>query len=305
MKKITGTAIKRISVFFLMLIMTAMIFLAWNTGEDTLILAKKSLIKINISNKTMWVGDTLKLKLINNKKKVKWSSSRSSVASVSARGKVKAKKLGKAVITAKVKKKRYKCTVVVKRTSLSADRLTVAYNSNTPLKINHPKSAVKWISSDTRVAYADGARVYGRSVGEAVITAMCNGVSYSCKVTVAAGETEQLEEGGIYTSRDKVALYIYTYHKLPSNFITKNEAKALGWNGGSLLEIAPGKCIGGDRYLNYEASLPEKEDRVYYECDINTLGVLTRGTERLVYSNDGLIYYTPDHYNTFVLLYGR
>ena len=120
---------------------------------------------------------------------------------------------------------------------------------------------------------------------------------------MVSGETKQLEEGGIYTSKDKVALYIHTYHKLPSNFITKKEANALGWSGGSLLNYAPSKCIGGDVFSNYEGSLPKKANRQYYECDINTLGAQSRGAERLVYSNDGLIYYTPDHYNTFELLY--
>ncbi len=118
-------------------------------------------------------------------------------------------------------------------------------------------------------------------------------------------EDSELPEDGIYTSRDEVALYISIYGHLPSNFITKKEAQALGWEGGSLEPYAPGKCIGGSRFGNYEGLLPEKEGRVYTECDIDTLGADRRGARRIVFSNDGLIYYTEDHYESFELLYGE
>ena len=114
-----------------------------------------------------------------------------------------------------------------------------------------------------------------------------------------------IDENGTYTSRDDVALYINTYGKLPSNFITKKEAKKLGWEGGSLEEYAPGKSIGGDYFGNYEELLPEKKGREYHECDIDTKGKKKRGAKRIIYSNDGLIYYTDDHYKTFTLLYGE
>ena len=115
----------------------------------------------------------------------------------------------------------------------------------------------------------------------------------------------QIDENGTYDSAKDVALYIHTYNKLPPNYITKKEAKALGWNGGSLEDYAPGKCIGGDRYGNYEGLLPEKKGRHYTECDIGTLGKSSRGAKRIVFSNDGLIYYTKDHYKTFTLMYGE
>ena len=113
-----------------------------------------------------------------------------------------------------------------------------------------------------------------------------------------------IDENGTYTSKDDVALYIHTYNKLPSNFITKKEAENLGWEGGSLEPYAKGKCIGGNHFGNYEGILPEKEGRKYTECDIDTLGAKKRGAKRIVFSNDGLIYYTDDHYETFELLYG-
>ena len=99
----------------------------------------------------------------------------------------------------------------------------------------------------------------------------------------------QIDEDGTYTTKDDVALYIHTYGHLPSNFITKKDAQALGWPGGSLEPYAPGKCIGGSRFGNYEGLLPEADGRTYTECDIDTLGADSRGAKRIVFSNDGLI----------------
>lgn len=112
-----------------------------------------------------------------------------------------------------------------------------------------------------------------------------------------------IDKNGNYTSKEDVMNYLIEYHTLPANFITKKEARKLGWSGGSLEQYAPGKCIGGDRFGNYEGSLPEKEDIHYYECDIDTLGENSRGAKRIVYSDEGSIYYTEDHYKTFTLLY--
>ena len=109
-------------------------------------------------------------------------------------------------------------------------------------------------------------------------------------------ETAQIDEDGAYTTKDDVALYIHTYGHLPDNFITKKDAQALGWPGGSLEPYAPGKCIGGSRFGNYEGTLP---DGNYHECDLNTRGADKRGAERLVYADDGRIYYTADHYESF------
>lgn len=117
-------------------------------------------------------------------------------------------------------------------------------------------------------------------------------------------EEISVEEDGSYTSKDEVALYLHMYGHLPSNFITKKEAEAAGWisKEGNLWEVASGKSIGGSRFGNYEGHLPDKKGRTWYECDINFDGSY-RGAERIVYSSDGLIYYTADHYKTFEQLY--
>ncbi|MBN6206101.1 hypothetical protein JYK21_06520 [Ralstonia pickettii] len=121
----------------------------------------------------------------------------------------------------------------------------------------------------------------------------------------ATDAEHSIEEDGYYTSKNDVALYIHTFNKLPDNYITKSEANKLGWvaSEGNLWEVTDQKSIGGDRFGNREGSLPDKTNRQYYEADIDYEGGY-RGPERIVYSNDGLIYYTNDHYDTFTLLYG-
>ena len=128
----------------------------------------------------------------------------------------------------------------------------------------------------------------------------------STKETVLEEDTPAISVDGTYTSKEDVSAYLHEYGHLPSNFITKKEAKKLGWvsNEGNLDEVAPGMSIGGDYFGNYEGTLPEAEDRDYYECDIDFDGTY-RNAKRIVFSNDGLIYYTEDHYETFELLYGE
>ena len=114
----------------------------------------------------------------------------------------------------------------------------------------------------------------------------------------------KVEENGNYTSKEEVALYIHTYGKLPVNYITKKEAQDMGWDSskGNLSDILLGMSIGGSAFGNYEGALPRADGRRYFECDIDYDGGY-RGAKRLVYSNDGLVFYTEDHYNTFEQIY--
>lgn len=120
----------------------------------------------------------------------------------------------------------------------------------------------------------------------------------------AAGQSGTLDPDGSYTAKEDVARYLHEYGRLPANYITKKQAEALGWDSsaGNLWDVAPGKSIGGSRFGNYEGSLPQADGRTWYECDIGYDGGY-RGAERLLYSSDGLIYYTGDHYKTFEQLY--
>lgn len=120
--------------------------------------------------------------------------------------------------------------------------------------------------------------------------------------TVLSDDSIEVEDNisNPLTSFEEVADYIKANGELPDNFITKSDARDLGWDSskGNLDEVAPGKSIGGDRFYNNEKRLPEEPGRIYYECDINYESGY-RGGERLVFSNDGLIFKTEDHYETF------
>ncbi len=121
-----------------------------------------------------------------------------------------------------------------------------------------------------------------------------------------AEQQDAISEDGTYTSKEEVALYLDTYGHLPSNYITKREAQDLGWDSrqGNLDEVAPGMSIGGDKFGNREGRLPKVSGRTYKECDIDYEGGHRNG-KRIVFSNQGQIYYTEDHYETFTLLYGE
>ena len=117
-------------------------------------------------------------------------------------------------------------------------------------------------------------------------------IELSAKPTAPPQEptSSPVKESGEYSSRDEVALYIHLFGHLPANFITKKQARELGWQGGGLQDFAPGCSIGGDRFGNYEGLLPQAEGRFYTECDIDTCGAPSRGAKRIVFSNDGLIF---------------
>jgi len=89
--------------------------------------------------------------------------------------------------------------------------------------------------------------------------------------------------------------FLKYFGRLPSYYITKAEAKKLGWEEGKdLSKFAPGKMIGGDVYNNKEQFLPEKEGRIWFECDVDYVSGKRNGL-RLFYSNDGLMFYSPNH----------
>ena len=117
-------------------------------------------------------------------------------------------------------------------------------------------------------------------------------------------EAPAIDEDGHYTSKDEVALYIHTYGRLPGNYIRKNDAMDLGWDAskGNLWDVTDEMSIGGDRFGNREGLLPDESGRQWYEADIDYEGGY-RNALRIVYSSDGLIYYTDDHYESFEKLY--
>lgn len=137
----------------------------------------------------------------------------------------------------------------------------------------------------------------------------CLTTAFAASKKQSAAKTETLvvyavdypvEEDGWYSTMEEVAVYLTLYEKLPGNFISKYDAENLGWDNrkGNLDKVAPGCSIGGNRFGNYEGLLPEAKGRKYTECDINYDGGYRNG-ERIVFSNDDLIFYTSDHYQTF------
>lgn len=108
-----------------------------------------------------------------------------------------------------------------------------------------------------------------------------------------------IDEDGEYTTAADVAEYIHTYHKLPSNYMSEKKAQKKGWKTNEC-PADYGIMIGGRPFGNYEGLLPEGEQ--YYECDVDYDGYL-RGERRLIYTKDGIVYYTDDHYESFTQLY--
>lgn len=208
--KATSRIFKQTFAWILALMMVFSIFPATQVNAAT----KPKLSKTKI---TMTVGQSKKLKVkgISKKraKRIKWKSSKKKVVTVTKTGKIKARKAGKAVITAKVGKKKLKCKVVVKRKRkkarkkkesnssskkmwLSKTSVTLQAGSGVDLVLHNAKNVVKWSSSNNKVAWADRATsssknlgtIQAVSKGTAVITAKVDGKTFKCHVKVIADD---------------------------------------------------------------------------------------------------------------------
>ena len=123
-------------------------------------------------------------------------------------------------------------------------------------------------------------------------------------VTETPAVAEPTAEPGPLDEAQRIADYIFEHGELPDNFITKKEAQALGWDKyiNKVSDVAPGKSIGGDYFGNYEKQLPVVQGRKYYEADCFYFGG-DRNEYRIIYSNDGHVWFTGDHYQTFTELF--
>ena len=117
-----------------------------------------------------------------------------------------------------------------------------------------------------------------------------------------ASQYTYVAEGEYYYDVASVVLYLDEYGELPDNYITKDEARDLGWQGGSVEQFVDGAAIGGDYFGNYERILPVGKGIRYYEADCYYTGG-RRNAFRIIYSSDGRVWYTEDHYNTFTELF--
>ena len=116
-------------------------------------------------------------------------------------------------------------------------------------------------------------------------------IGFVCTI-IAGTATTKGEEGADW--------YMFYEGKLPDYYITKEEAVEEGWvqKKKNLAKAVPGKMIGGGIYSNKDGKLPFAPYRIWYEADINYVEG-KRNNERILYSNDGLIFVTYDHYKTF------
>ena len=149
----------------------------------------------------------------------------------------------------------------------------------------------------------------GTSSGSAATAAMddAGSAGYEARETATGktlDESPDVEEDGEYSDKEHVALYIHEFGHLPSNYISKTKAKKAGWvsTKGNLWDVLPGMSIGGSEFYNDEGALPDAKGRRWTECDIDYGGGY-RNEKRIVFSNDGLVFYTGDHYKTFEQLY--
>jgi hypothetical protein len=118
---------------------------------------------------------------------------------------------------------------------------------------------------------------------------------HTTPATVSGAQWVQLEPA-------QLAAYIKEHHDLPEYFITKKEASKLGWRPGkSVWDTLPGRVIGGDVFTNRQRIVPVLKGRTWREADVHYDGK-RRGPERIVFSNDDLVFYTKDHYQTFTEL---
>ncbi len=113
-------------------------------------------------------------------------------------------------------------------------------------------------------------------------------------------EIGQLDKNQAYYSMEDVAGFLLKYGELPKNYLTKRQAMSRGWNSssGNLWKVTDKGVIGGDNFGNREGQLPKKSGRRYFEADVEYTGG-RRNAHRLVFTNDGLVYYTSNHYKTF------
>lgn len=141
----------------------------------------------------------------------------------------------------------------------------------------------------------------------AAVTAAPEATAAPGEAAAPEGETpeaEPTEEPGPIIEPQRIADYLFEHGELPENFITKKEAQELGWDSryNYVSDVAPGMSIGGDYFGNYEGKLPRVKGRKYYEADCwYTEG--KRNAYRIIYSSDGHVWYTEDHYNTFTELF--
>lgn len=134
--------------------------------------------------------------------------------------------------------------------------------------------------------------VYNNFIAEKEVPTKTENIS---EASVNRSDKQSIDE---LTNENTIINYVKQNHQLPDYYITKNEAKKLGWNPsqGNLCEVLPGKAIGGDHFGNREGKLPK--DEKYFEADVN-YSCGNRNSDRIIFTKNGEVYLTKDHYKSF------
>lgn len=167
-------------------------------------LSQAATIKLNKTKSTVYTGATTQLKITGTKAKVKWKTSNKNIATVTQKGKVSAKKAGKATITATVGKKNYKCVVTVKDYKLNNTKMELNKGDVYQLKTTTGNPKVKWKTSNTNIATVDSnGNIQAVNEGKATITATINGKDYKSNVEVIKVDyTENIKELRDYINKN-------------------------------------------------------------------------------------------------------
>lgn len=190
-------------------------------------------VKISEKSITLIKGQTKTLQITGTKNRVKWSSNKKTVATVTSNGKVTAKNKGTATITAKVGKKKYTCKVKVETPKLSKSSMTLAQGKTATLKLSGTTQKATWASSNTKIATVTSTgTVKGVQPGSCVITATVGGKKYACSVTVQESGGKALFEGkeecgeGVFyiyfasgTSQNGTVPIVYVDKNYPFGFV--------------------------------------------------------------------------------------
>lgn len=120
----------------------------------------------------------------------------------------------------------------------------------------------------------------------------CRCVIVRMEAKIAGTATENRTNGADW--------WLIRFKHLPSYYISQEDAANLGWEAklGNLSNVAPGKMLAKGIYQNRNGHLPQESGRIWYEADINYKSGW-RNDQRILYSNDGLVFVSYDHYQTF------
>lgn len=205
-------------------------------AKATKVKAKKVVVKLNTTSKTMNIGNTVQLKLSGNKQKVVWTSSNTKVATVNKLGKVTSVNNGSAIIKATVGKKSYKCTIKVLNPVISDYTIKMNVGDTKQLSFKNNSKTIKWMSSYSKNATVDDkGLVTAKKEGNATIYAEVSGKRYACHVAIKDPNNEktQIKETAFLGS------YELSFNMSSSEIFKKKYGFDMGYHIWDIYENSP------------------------------------------------------------------